>query len=257
MAARPDGRRNDELRPVSIQTQYLKFAEGSALIEVGNTKVLCAASVEDKVPPFLKGQGAGWVTAEYSLLPRSTAERTPRESSKGRIGGRTHEIQRIIGRALRSVVDTHALGERTIWIDCDVLQADAGTRTTSITGAFVALCLALASLRRADKLRAWPVFDWLAAVSVGFVDGEPMLDLCYEEDSSAQVDMNVAMTGDGRYVELQGTAESQPFSKAELERLLALAGRGVLAMFEKQHAALQPYDIPTFGKRRNPGEART
>ncbi|MBC5823973.1 MAG: ribonuclease PH [Candidatus Eremiobacteraeota bacterium] len=244
---RSDGRRSDELRPVRIETAYLKYAEGSALIEVGATKVLCAASIEDKVPPFLKGQGLGWVTAEYSLLPRSTAERTPRESSRGKVGGRTHEIQRLIGRSLRSVVDTRLLGERTLWIDCDVLQADAGTRTTAITGAFVAMCLAFAKIRADGKLRAWPVLDWLAAVSVGLVEGQALLDLTYEEDSRAQVDMNVAMTGEQRYVELQGTAEGRPFARGDLDRLLALAGRGGLAMISKQREALADRGLPAFG----------
>jgi ribonuclease PH len=244
---RIDGRRDDELRPVSIEPGFLKFAEGSALISVGETKVICAATVEDRVPPFLKGQGVGWVTAEYSLLPRSTYDRTPRESAAGRVGGRTHEIQRLIGRALRSVVDTRALGERTITLDCDVLQADGGTRTAAITGAFTAMCLALAKLRAEERLRGWPVIDWLAAVSVGTVDGRAMLDLCYAEDSKAQVDMNVAMTGDGGFVEVQGTAEGAPFSRAELDRLLALAGDGIRSLIALQRGAIPA--VPAFGKR--------
>jgi ribonuclease PH len=246
-SGRGGGRADDELRPVDIQTRYLRFATGSALVSFGETKVLCAAAIEDRVPPFLKGQGVGWVTAEYSLMPQSTAERTPRESSKGRVGGRTHEIQRLIGRSMRSVVDTRVLGERTVTIDCDVIQADGGTRTASVTGAFVALCLALAKLREAGSLRGWPVVDWLAAVSVGVVDGRPLLDLDYQEDSRAQTDMNVVMTGDGRYVEVQGTAEDAPFSKSELDRMLALAGRGIASLIEAQRVALADCGLPNFG----------
>lgn len=249
LSRRADGRADDELRPLSIHTQFQRFAEGSALIELGDTKVVCSATVEDRVPPFLKGKGSGWVTAEYALLPRSTLERTPRESAQGRVGGRTHEIQRLVGRCLRSVVDMQALGERTVTLDCDVLQADGGTRTAAITGAFVALCLALAKLRAAERLRGWPVVDWLAAVSVGMVDGRPMLDLCYEEDSHAGVDMNVAMTGDGRFVEIQGTAEDKPFSKLDLDRLLALASGGIVALMEAQRRALEPFGLPSFGRR--------
>jgi ribonuclease PH len=246
-AGRDGGRADDELRPVAIQTDYLRFATGSALVSFGETKVLCAAAIEDRVPPFLKGQGTGWVTAEYALMPQSTAERTPRESSKGRVGGRTHEIQRLIGRSLRSVVDTRALGERTVTLDCDVIQADGGTRTASVTGAFVALCLSLAKLRAAGTLRGWPVVDWLAAVSVGVVEGRPLLDLDYQEDSRAQTDMNVVMTGDGRYVEVQGTAEDAPFSKAELDRMLALAGRGISELIDAQREALAACGLPNFG----------
>jgi ribonuclease PH len=246
--ARSDGRADDQARPFQVTPNYLRFAEGSALIEIGNTRVLCAATIEDKVPPFLKGQGTGWVTAEYALLPRSTSERTQRESAKGRIGGRTHEIQRTIGRSLRSVVDMRALGERAIVLDCDVLEADGGTRTAAITGAFIALVLALVALRKENKLRGWPLTDWLAATSVGIVDGRPMLDLCYEEDSRAQVDMNVAMSGDGRFVEVQGTGEGMPFAYAELERLLALASRGVSALVAQQRAVLASFDVPAFGK---------
>lgn len=252
---RSDGRVDDALRPIELRTQYLRFAEGSVLIEAGQTKVICAATIEDKVPPFLKGRGSGWVTAEYSLLPRSTAERTPREAAQGRIGGRTHEIQRLIGRSLRSVVDMQALGERTIWVDCDVIQADGGTRTTAINGAFVAVCLALIHLREADKLRGWPVVDWLAATSVGFVEGRPMLDLTYEEDSRAEVDMNVVMTGDGRFVEVQGTAEQNPFSKQDLDRLLQLARNGIERIIERQREALAPYAPPAFGKKPVPAKA--
>jgi len=254
-AARSDGRRDDELRPLELRTQYLRFAEGSVLVEAGHTKVICAATVEDKVPAFLKGRGTGWVTAEYSLLPRSTSERTPREAAQGRVGGRTHEIQRIIGRSLRCVVDMRALGERTIWVDCDVIQADGGTRTTAINGAFVAVCLALAHMRTAGKLRGWPLLDWLAATSVGVVEGRPMLDLCYEEDSKADVDMNVVMTGDGRFVEVQGTAEQKPFAKPDLDRLLALAKAGIEQINDRQHAALAGFELPPFGKKALPTKA--
>lgn len=247
---RADGRADDELRPVTIQTNYLRFAEGSALISVGETKVVCAASVDDRAPAFLKGQGVGWVTAEYALLPRSTAERTPRESIQGRPSGRTQEIQRLVGRALRSVVDTRGLGERTIIVDCDVLQADGGTRTAAITGAFVALCLALAKLRESGKLRGWPVVDWLAATSVGIVDHRPVLDLTYEEDSHAEVDFNVVMTGDGRFVEIQGTAEGTPFSRLDLDKLLALASRGIDSLLASIREALVPAGLPTFGRPR-------
>jgi ribonuclease PH len=247
--ARSSGRRDDELRPVTIQTDYLRFASGSALVSFGDTKVLCAAAFEDRVPPFLKGKGVGWVTAEYAMMPQSTAERTARESTKGKVGGRTHEIQRLIGRSLRSVVDTRALGERTITVDCDVIQADGGTRTASVTGAFVALCLALAKAREARVLAGWPLVDWLAAVSVGVVDGRPVLDLDYEEDSRAQTDMNVVMTGAGHYVEVQGTAEDRPFTKPDLDRMLALAASGITALIDAQRAALAPHGIPVFGAR--------
>ena len=245
---RADGRRDEEARPFSVELDYLRFAEGSALVAIGRTRVLCAATVEDRAPLFLKGQGTGWVTAEYALLPRSTAERTQRESAKGRIGGRTHEIQRTIGRSLRSVTDLRALGERTITLDCDVLEADGGTRTAAITGAFLALVLSLLKLRKDNKLRGWPLTEWLAATSVGIVEGRPMLDLSYEEDSRAQVDMNAAMTSDGRFVELQGTGEGMPFARAELERLLALASAGIAALIAQQRAALGSHEVPPFGK---------
>lgn len=247
--ARLDDRSDDDLRPVSMEAGYQKFAEGSVLIGFGDTRVLCAATVEDRVPLFLKGQGVGWVTAEYSLLPRSTSDRTPREAAQGRIGGRTHEIQRLIGRSLRSVVDTRGLGERTVTIDCDVLQADGGTRTAAITGAFVALCLALLKMRDENRLRGWPVIDWLAAVSVGYVEGRPLLDLNYAEDSKAQVDMNVAMTGEGKFVELQGTAEGLPFSQSELDRLIALAKRGIERLIDLQRGLLAERNAPSFGRR--------
>ncbi|MBQ5745962.1 MAG: ribonuclease PH, partial [Selenomonadales bacterium] len=199
---RIDNRQADELRPVRITRNYLKYAEGSALIEVGNTRVLCAATIEERVPSFLKGSGEGWITAEYSLLPRSTQTRNQRESAKGKVTGRTHEIQRLIGRSLRSVVDLKALGERTIWIDCDVIQADGGTRTASITGAFMAMTDAIASIYKNDK--PFPVKDFVAAVSVGIHENEPLLDLCYAEDSNAEVDMNFVITGSGKFVEIQG-----------------------------------------------------
>jgi ribonuclease PH len=231
---RTDNRRDDEMRPVEIITGYLKTAEGSALIQVGNTHVLCAASVEENVPPFLRNSGKGWVTAEYSMLPRATARRTPREVAKGRPSGRTHEIQRLVGRAMRSVVDLSALGERTITVDCDVLQADGGTRTASITGAFIALALAIRQLVEFRVLRASPLRDYLAATSVGLVNGVPMLDLCYEEDSKADVDMNVAMTGSGQFVEVQATAEHRPFDDAQMSSLLALARGGVAQLIEAQ-----------------------
>jgi ribonuclease PH len=222
------------MRPVEIVTGYLKTAEGSALIRVGNTHVLCAASVEESVPPFLRNSGKGWVTAEYSMLPRATARRTPREVSKGRPSGRTHEIQRLVGRAMRSVVDLAALGERTVTVDCDVLQADGGTRTASITGAFVALALALRQLVEFRVLRSSPLRDYLAATSVGLVGGTPMLDLNYEEDSQADVDMNVAMTGAGQFVEVQATAEHRPFDDAQMSSLLGLARNGIAQLIEIQ-----------------------
>lgn len=235
---RSDGRRPDELRPVSIETGVLKYAEGSAMVSFGNTRVLCAASLEERVPPWMKGRGLGWVTAEYAMLPRATQERTQREVSRGRVGGRTHEIQRIIGRALRAVTDTVKLGERTIWIDCDVIQADGGTRTAAVSGACVALALALRRLfDPVDKAR-WPLNAMVAAVSVGIVAGMPLLDLAYDEDSQALTDMNVFMTDAGRYVEIQGTAEAAPFDRRELDALLALADGGIRRIFALQNAAL-------------------
>jgi ribonuclease PH len=234
---RADGRAHDELRPVRIEPHCSAYAEGSALISVGNTRVLCTATLEEKVPSWLRGRGSGWVTAEYAMLPRATQERTPREAVKGRIGGRTHEIQRLIGRSLRAVVDMKLLGERTVTIDCDVLQADGGTRTAAVTGAYVALALALQT--RFDRTSAkWPLTQQLAAVSVGYVNGVAYLDLPYDEDSRAEVDMNVAMTDTGAFVEIQGTAESRPFTREQLNALLALAQRGIITLFEHQHAAL-------------------
>jgi ribonuclease PH len=235
---RRDGRTVDQLRPVSISTGINKYAEGSVLIQWGDTQVICTATVEEKIPPFMKGTGQGWVTAEYSMLPRATGVRNIREAARGKIGGRTYEIQRLIGRALRSVVDLKSLGERTIWLDCDVLQADGGTRTASLTGAFVAMVLAMENLVMQERLELVPVTNFLAAVSVGIVDGQPLLDLQYEEDFSAQVDMNIVMTGQGEYVEIQGTAEEKPFNPEELTELLALAKEGILTLVDKQAEAL-------------------
>jgi ribonuclease PH len=222
------------MRPVEIVTGPLMTAEGSALIKVGNTHVLCAATIEDTVPPFLRNQGKGWVTAEYSMLPRATAKRTPREVTKGRPSGRTHEIQRLIGRSMRAVVDTAKLGERTVLIDCDVLQADGGTRTASVTGAFVALALALRQLVSYGVLKTVPLRDIVAATSVGLVGGVPMLDLCYDEDSQADVDMNVVMTGAGKFVEVQATAEQIPFDDAQMVTLIDLARAGIAQLIEIQ-----------------------
>jgi ribonuclease PH len=236
---RNDGRAADQLRPVTITRGWLEHAEGSVLVEFGATRVLCAASVTEGVPRWRKGSGQGWVTAEYAMLPRSTNTRSDRESVKGRIGGRTHEISRLIGRSLRGIIDTAALGENTIVIDCDVLQADGGTRTAAITGAYVALADAVEWLRDRGLLKADRVLrDSVAAVSVGVVDGEPLLDLCYEEDVRAETDMNVVMTGDGRYIEVQGTAEGAPFDRAELDSLLALAEAGCADLTLAQQGAL-------------------
>jgi ribonuclease PH len=231
---RTDNRQAGEMRPVEIVIDYLMTAEGSALIKVGNTHVLCAATIEDTVPPFLRNSGKGWVTAEYSMLPRATAKRTPREVTKGRASGRTHEIQRLIGRSIRSVVDMAALGERTVMIDCDVLQADGGTRTASITGAFVALTLALRQLVKYGSLKSMPLRDFIAATSVGLVGGVPMLDLCYDEDSQADVDMNVVMTGAGKFVEVQATAEHGAFDDDQLAGLVSLARVGIAQLIEIQ-----------------------
>ncbi len=234
---RTDNRRPDQLRPVEITTGYLKTAEGSALITVGNTRVLCAASVESSVPQFMRGTGKGWVTAEYSMLPRATATRTPREVNKGKPSGRTQEIQRLIGRSLRAVVDLEVLGERTITLDCDVIQADGGTRTAAITGAFVALAMACRQLVGMGALKRSPLRDYVAATSVGIVKNEARLDLDYEEDSRADVDMNMVMTGSGRFVELQATAEQQSFDDAQLGQLVLLARRGIAELIEIQRRA--------------------
>src|SRR3989475_12003847 len=235
---RTDGRSPSQLRPTAITPGFLAHAEGSVLIEVGRTKVICTASVEDRVPQFLRNTGKGWVTAEYGMLPRATSTRTQREASTGKVGGRTQEIQRLIGRSLRSVTNLPALGERTVWIDCDVIQADGGTRTASITGAFVALALALDTLRQRDVLRAIPLSDYVAATSVGIVDGEPLLDLAYDDDSRADVDMNIVKTGNGRFIEVQGTAEAIPFGRDALITLLDLADHGITQLVEKQRAII-------------------
>ncbi|WP_374239720.1 ribonuclease PH [Zoogloea sp.] len=235
---RPSGRAATELRPIRITRGFTRHAEGSVLIEFGETRVLCTASVEESVPPFLRGKGQGWLTAEYGMLPRSTHTRSPREAAKGKQSGRTQEIQRLIGRSLRAVVDMHALGERQITIDCDVLQADGGTRTAAITGACVAVHDALEGLVRAGKLPANPMRDFVAAVSVGIYQGQPVLDLDYPEDSDCETDMNVVMTGSGGFVEVQGTAEGSPFSRAELDALLDLAGAGIARLVAEQKRAL-------------------
>jgi ribonuclease PH len=233
---RSDGRASADLRPTRITPGFLLHAEGSVLIEVGRTRVVCAASVEDRVPPFLRNTGKGWVTAEYGMLPRATSTRTQREATAGKVGGRTQEIQRLIGRSLRSVTRLAELGERTIWIDCDVIQADGGTRTASITGGFVAMVLAMQKMREAGQLKAIPVSDYVAATSVGVVGGMPMLDLAYEEDSRADVDMNIVKTGDGRFIEVQGTAEGPPFERQALDDLMALGDKGIRELVAMQHA---------------------
>ena len=229
-----------DLRPTQITPNYLLHAEGSVLIEVGQTKVICTASVEERVPPFMRGTGKGWVTAEYGMLPRATSTRSTREASSGKVGGRTMEIQRLIGRSMRTIVRLNELGERTVWLDCDVIQADGGTRTAAITGAFVALVLALDRLKKNEVLRTIPISDYVAATSVGIVGGMPLLDLAYEEDSKADVDMNIVKTGDGRYIEVQGTAESEPFSRDALGGLLELADAGIAQLIEKQRAIVGP-----------------
>src|SRR6266850_1230451 len=238
MHFRSDNRAPDQLRPINILPDYISTAEGSVLIEVGNTRVICTASVEETVPQFLRNSGKGWISGEYGMLPRSTLTRSPREAARGRVGGRTHEIQRLIGRSLRAVTDLERLGERTIWIDCDVIQADGGTRTASVTGAFVALGLALEKLVEAGTLTSVPFRDYLAAVSVGIVDGEILLDLAYEEDSRADVDMNFVMTAGRKLVEVQATAEHQVFDEEQLTKMLALATQGVQSLIAKQQAVL-------------------
>ncbi len=236
---RNDGRKQDELRHVRIETDYLKHPEGSVLITVGDTKVICNASVEDRVPPFLRGEGKGWITAEYAMLPRATEKRNIRESSKGKITGRTMEIQRLIGRALRAVVDLEKLGEKTIWVDCDVIQADGGTRTASITGAFVAVVQACSKMLADQSISQMPITQYLAAISVGMDDqGNPLLDLNYAEDSAAEVDMNVVMTGSNEFVELQGTGEEGTFSPGELSKMIELAQKGIYELIELQKEAL-------------------
>jgi ribonuclease PH len=236
---RPDGRKPDELRPVEIATGYLKTAEGSALITVGNTQVLCAASVETSVPPFLRNTGKGWVTAEYSMLPRATSTRTAREVAKGRPSGRTHEIQRLIGRSLRAVIDLSVLGERSIILDCDVIQADGGTRVASITGAYVALALAVKQMQKYKMVSRSPLTGAVAAISVGMLRGEAILDLCYEEDSSADVDANVVMTDGGRFIEFQATAEHKSFDDTQMGQMTELARKGVAELIAIQQAAVE------------------
>ena len=245
---RSDGRAPDQLRSVAIHPGWVKHAEGSALIEIGDTRVLCTASIEDKVPPFLQRTGKGWVTAEYGMLPRATTERTHREAARGKQGGRTMEIQRLIGRSLRAAVDQELLGEKTVILDCDVLQADGGTRTASITGAFVALSLALARHYLGKRLASWPIREYVAAVSVGLVAGVPYLDLNYEEDSRADVDMNVVATEKGRFIELQATAEKGSFGDDEMAAMLAHAKTGIHALVEKQREILAPIvaDVEKF-----------
>jgi ribonuclease PH len=236
---RPDGRALDEIREVKITRGYSKHALGSCLIEMGDTKVICAANFEDRVPPHIKNTGSGWITAEYGMLPSSTAPRGAREASRGKVGGRTHEIQRLIGRALRAAVDQKELGERTLWLDCDVLQADGGTRTASITGAYVALEEAVRRMQRQGLIARNPILDQVAAVSVGIVGSELVLDLCYDEDSKAEVDMNVVMTGRGHIIEVQGTAEGAPFDRDQLSALLDLAQLGIAKLIEKQAQAIK------------------
>ena len=235
---RNDGRGADQIRPLLITPDYISTAEGSVLIELGKTRVICTATVDDGVPGFLKGSGKGWVTSEYGMLPRATEERTPREASRGKQSGRTLEIQRLIGRSLRAITDQEALGERTVWLDCDVIQADGGTRTASITGAFVALALAMERLVAAGILKSSPLIDSVAATSVGIVDDRALLDLVYEEDARAEVDMNVVMTGRGDFVEIQATAEGRPFSGGEMQDLLALAAAGIRRITDAQRTVL-------------------
>lgn len=236
---RVDGRAYDELRPIKITTGYQSFAEGSTLIEMGKTHVLCSVSVDERVPSFLKGSGTGWITAEYAMLPRATVTRTPRDSSVGRVGGRNQEIQRIIGRSLRAVTDLGALGERTLMVDCDVIQADGGTRTAAITGAYVALHQALETLANMGVISSVPLKSAVAATSVGIVHSYMVLDLCYDEDCNAAVDFNVVMTSKGEFVEIQGTAEGKPFSREAVDDLLSLAERGIQQLFQIQQEALK------------------
>ena len=238
MMKRSDSREAGQLRETHITPSFTMHAEGSVLIEAGRTRVICTASIEERVPPFLRNTGKGWVTAEYGMLPRATSTRTQREAAAGKVGGRTQEIQRLIGRSLRSITRLPELGERTIWIDCDVIQADGGTRTASITGGFVALALALQHMKQRGMIRTIPLSDYVAAISVGVVAGTPMLDLAYEEDSQADVDMNVVKTGDGRFIEVQGTAEGPPFERSELDALLGLADSGIQQLIEIQKSVV-------------------
>jgi len=236
---RIDGRKNDQIRATKITRNYTKYAEGSVFIEVGDTKVLCNVSVEEKVPPFLKGKGEGWISAEYNMLPRSTETRKIRDIARLKIDGRTMEIQRLIGRALRSVVDLKALGEKTLWVDCDVIQADGGTRTTSISGAFIALVDAVNKLHKAKPFKVYPIRNFVAATSVGIVNDEKLLDLCYKEDSNAKVDMNIIMTDEGSFIEVQGTGEESPYTRAELNELIDLGEKGIKQMIQVQKDALK------------------
>jgi ribonuclease PH len=235
---RSDGRKPKQLRTIKISPNYLKTADGSVLIEMGDTKVICTAKLEERVPPFLRNSGKGWITAEYGMLPGSSQARIGRESSRGKVGGRTHEIQRLIGRSLRAITDLSNLGERTVWIDCDVIQADGGTRTASITGAYVSLCEAIRSWQKRGVMAQEPIKDSVAAVSIGIVDGKILLDLCYEEDSKADVDMNFVMTGSGKFVEIQGTAESAPFTKKQMDKMSEIAQQGVKELLKAQKQAL-------------------
>ncbi|MDD4879476.1 MAG: ribonuclease PH [Candidatus Omnitrophica bacterium] len=238
MIKRTDGRGAEFLRKVNVTRNYMKFAEGSCLMELGETKVICTASVEENVPMFLKGKGTGWVTSEYGMLPRSCQQRVQREAVRGAIGGRTHEIQRLVGRSLRAVVDLPALGERSVWIDCDVIQADGGTRCASITGSFIALADALSWMKKKGMIAKIPILDYVAATSVGIIKGEPVLDLTFQEDSGADVDMNIVMTGGGKFIEVQGTAEGEPFDGEELHKLLELAKKGVGQLIDMQKKVL-------------------
>ncbi|MFC1807565.1 ribonuclease PH [Candidatus Omnitrophota bacterium] len=236
---RIDGRSTSNIRKVTIKRNYLKYAEGSCLISVGNTKVICSASVEKGVPPFLRNSGRGWVTAEYAMLPRSCSKRSPRESSKGKVGGRTHEIQRLIGRSLRSVIDMNQLGERTIWIDCDVIQGDGGTRTASITGAFIALIDCLKNMKKEGMIASIPVREYVAAISVGIKGKDYLLDLNYDEDVNADVDMNIVMTSSGKFIEVQGTAEGDAFTNIQMKKLISLAQKGIESLIRKQKALVK------------------
>ncbi|MBM4262266.1 MAG: ribonuclease PH [Deltaproteobacteria bacterium] len=235
---RSDGRKPKELRPVKITPSYIKTADGSVLIEMGDTKVICTAKLEERVPPFLRNSGKGWITAEYGMLPGSSQQRIGRESSRGKVGGRTHEIQRLIGRSLRAVADLTLLGERTIWIDCDVIQADGGTRTASITGAYIAVAEALSKWLNKGLMNRDPLKDAVAAVSIGIIDGKILLDLCYEEDSRAEVDMNFVMTGSGKFIEVQGTAEHEPFSRKQMEQMAEIAQGGIKELLKAQKRIL-------------------
>ena len=246
--ARIDNRKNDQIRDIKITRNFTKYAEGSVLIEMGETKVICTASIEDKVPQFLRNTGTGWINAEYSMLPRSTHQRKIRESSRGKIDGRTQEIQRLIGRAIRSVIDLSKIGERTIWVDCDVIQADGGTRTASITGAFVAVADAIYSLYENKQIKTLPIKSFVSAISVGIVDGEYLLDLCYEEDSNAHVDMNIIMTDKGEFVEVQGTGEEAPFSRKDLNTLLELGEKGNKDLIKAQRKALEKIAVEVLGE---------